>query len=185
MAEKSCADLIPRDPRGDPARVDERRRRSPHLPGVGRHPPGHHPLQVAAQAHALHSDDGLLGEDGAAEGERGGYWQPEHSSVSAVGAAHSTLSLTQPLRNDLFRWIIDDTGNDLWLKTLSTAHELLIYTLCINLKTQVICDVQKNLSHRTTVTQEVCFSYFNPFCTHLLPPKTTFGHDAIFFLPSS
>lgn len=43
-----------------------------YLPGIGRHPPGHHPLQVAAQADALHSDDGLLGEDGAAEG--GGTW---------------------------------------------------------------------------------------------------------------
>lgn len=38
-----------------------------YLPGIGWHPPGHHPLQVAAQAHALDSDDGLLGEDGAAE----------------------------------------------------------------------------------------------------------------------
>lgn len=39
-----------------------------YLPGVSRHPPGHHPLQVTAQTHSLHRDDGLLGEDGAEDG---------------------------------------------------------------------------------------------------------------------
>lgn len=42
-----------------------------YLSGVRRHPPGHHPLQVAAQTHSLDSDDGLLGQDGA-EGGGGG-----------------------------------------------------------------------------------------------------------------
>lgn len=53
--------------------ADRRPRPSFYLSGIGWHPPGHHPLQVAAQAHPLDSDDGLLGEDGAAgEGEGNG-----------------------------------------------------------------------------------------------------------------
>ena len=49
----------------------EKRAQTKDLSGVSGHSPGHHPLQVAAQAHALDSDDGLLGQDGAEDKQEG------------------------------------------------------------------------------------------------------------------
>lgn len=57
---------------------------SGYLPGISRHPPGHHPLQVTGQTHSLHCDDGLLGQDGAEDRGGGGRISAGHEQTLCI-----------------------------------------------------------------------------------------------------